>query len=64
MPGCGESGCGLCGFDIRLIHGDDNIAALVACIDVAVRLDHVFQWIAAVDKCFELSHFNQLFDED
>ena len=47
-----------------MFYRDDNIPFFVSCIDIAVRLDHVFKWIAPVDDRLDLPRLDQLFDED
>src|SRR2546421_8673336 len=32
-----------------MIHRDDDISLFVSCVDVAVSLGNVFQWIASID---------------
>jgi hypothetical protein len=45
-------------------HRDDDIAFLVSLIDIAVRLDDLFQRVASVDDWSDRARLNQPCDED
>ena len=47
-----------------LFQGDDDIPLFVSRVDIAVRFDHSFQGIAAVDDHMDPARLDQLFDED
>ena len=47
-----------------MCHSYDDISLFVSCVDVAVSLGNVFQWIASIYDRLELSRLNELSEED
>jgi hypothetical protein len=45
-----------------MFYRDDNISLFVTFFNVAVRLGHLFQWIASIYDRFELSYVDQFFE--
>ena len=44
-------------------HSYDDISLFVSCVDVAVSLGNVFQWIASIDDRLYLPRLNKLFED-
>ena len=48
-------------YSIIMVHGYDDIALLVACVDIAVSLGNLFQGIASINDRFYLVRLKKLF---
>ena len=58
-----DPGHALTSVQLTSSHRDYYVPFFMSGIDVAVRLDHLFKWIAAIDERFDLPCFDPLFDE-
>ena len=47
-----------------MFHRDDNMSRFVPLFDIAVGLGCLFQRIASIYDCFDLSRLNTLFEEN
>lgn len=45
-----------------MLHGDNDISLFEACINIAMGLGDLFQWISPIDDWFNRSGFDQLFE--